>query len=203
MLPLVALVLVACSGPAETDSDNGAPVAVDCARGSWEPAGMLAHVHHETLVSTLPGGSVLVAGGHSYVEAETGTWMPNDQAEVWEPGTNNWHAVGNLTPPPMAVGGPAMLGDGTLLRAGGSDVDAVEGEVSVFHPDSESWTTTSSLLKPKVGFGLVTIADGNALIVGGFSWAEEDIGTPAYPEAEVYDPDTAKFGISSRSTAAW
>ena len=76
-----------------------------------DPAGDLLTGRANAQVVRLADGRVLATGG----ETAYGTTA---SAEIWDPATNTWTALPPM-PEPRAMGAATLLGDGTVLIAGG------------------------------------------------------------------------------------
>ncbi|QXJ24628.1 hypothetical protein AGRA3207_005995 [Actinomadura graeca] len=102
-----------------------------------------------------------------------------------------WSAAGGLAEPTwLATNTAVLLGDGTVLLAGGENArrDAYGG-ASVYDPAANAWTATGALTATRRLHTLTRLADGRVLAAGGiggpFSTPPGELAT-----AEIYDPGT-------------
>jgi hypothetical protein len=155
-------------------------------RGVFEPAGPLP-VPEADVAAELPDGRVLlVANGSEPV------------AMIWDPPTRgSIPAVGN--PPNLVTPSAISLRDGRALILGNEEVrdpDSGEGHVGasvahVFDPMTRTFTSLGPTASPRWGFGVVELADGRLLVVGGIEPPGDRI--EALATAEVFDPATGTF----------
>jgi len=107
----------------------------DPADGTWTETGALPAAPGVGAAVLLPTGKVLVAKGYLWNVWNTpvGYYKPVGQLYDYESGT--WTATS-----PLNIGGSyhtaTLLGDGTVLVAGGDCYEDVE----IYHPDSCAWT---------------------------------------------------------------
>ena len=161
----------------------------------WTPStGTFAYVapmsaprfsHRATL---LADGRVLVTGGN----ASTVTPVATATAEVYDPTSDTWVAVGPMTTPRQQHA-QVRLADGRVLVAGG-DRGSANGYVGVvtcevFDPATGTFSPTGSMATPRAAFALAALFDGRVLAIGGNSNAT---GSPVHA-AEVYDPATGSW----------
>ena len=124
----------------------------------------LAEARDAHTATALTDGRVLVTGGFG---AE-GT-PPLAGAEVFDPATNRWNAVGSMS---TGRGGhaAARLGDGRVLVAGGWVAPRrYTATTEVFDPDTGRFTAGPSLPVAADGLAATPLTDGCVLVVGGQS----------------------------------
>jgi hypothetical protein len=87
--------------------------------------------HSATL---LPGGNVLVAGGTNSV-IDGGVILTS--AELYDPATGSWTTTEGM---PVARGGytATLLGDGTVLVAGGNGISGYLASTELYDPGTGS-----------------------------------------------------------------
>ncbi|WP_067455271.1 Kelch repeat-containing protein [Actinomadura macra] len=102
-----------------------------------------------------------------------------------------WSAAGELPKATwLATNTAVLLGDGTVLLAGGEDARRnAFGEASVYDPGTNAWRPTGALTATRRLHTLTRLADGRVLAAGGIG------GTFSVPpgelaSAEIYDPST-------------
>jgi hypothetical protein len=137
-----------------------------------------AYSHTLTL---LPNGKVLLAGGVSS--------GPNGQvlseAEVYDPATNTWTAVGSMSTPrhshaaTLLPNGKVLIVGGVPILGGNSAVKTAE----LFDPATNTFTPTGSTTVAHEQLPAVTLANGKALLVGGYN----------ITSGETYDPATGAW----------
>jgi len=155
----------------------------DPATGAWSataPMSVARALHTATL---LAGGDVLIAGGGTVYEGQTGSVSAT--AEIYSPKTGAWRRVGAMSKPRYAQGA-ALLKDGRVMVAGGwystRNSDRAHNTVEVFDPATGAWTAAAAMTGSRSLFGLVGLPDGRILAIGGVD--------PSYKveaSAELYD----------------
>ncbi len=134
----------------------------------------------------LPNGRVLAVGSHESSDSEE-----VKSTEIYDPSTGEWLGTGSMNERRLVA--PAVqLQDGTVLIAGGSEVDITQlsgydtfptplRSAEVYDPDLGQWITTGSMRARRYLHTLSLLSDGRVLAVGGQggSWS-----------AEIYDPRT-------------
>jgi N-acetylneuraminic acid mutarotase len=79
----------------------------------------------------------LIAGGVS------GTYTAT--AELYNPSTGKWKSTGNMTVP-RAFAAAALLPNGKVLMAGGSNIDGSSNATAeLYDPSTGKWTATTSM----------------------------------------------------------
>jgi hypothetical protein len=131
-------------------TSNGSAVAsaelYNPATGKWAPTGSMSSAREGQVASSLSDGNVLVTAG---VEGN------GPFAEFYNPVTGRWSAAsGGLSACTLASdcrvdSSATLLGDGDVLVAGGLTGTAANPGSTVsailYHPATNSWTTTGSL----------------------------------------------------------
>lgn len=138
---------------------------------TWTPAGSLIAGRYGHTATRLGNGKVLVTGG-----CGGGNCNPVlTDAELYDPTTRAWTPTApTLTP--HATHTATLLGDGTVLIAGGSG-----NEVELYDPVAGTWSPTASLLMPRGGHSANMLGNGKVLVAGGAN------NSPAFlATAELY-----------------
>jgi WD40 repeat protein len=122
---------------------------------------------------------VLVAGGF---KRDTGSALST--AELYDPGTGTWRAVGSLAS--ARVNHTAtLLPNGKVLVAGGAPDNLQSTSLStveVYDPDTGIWTTKNPMSSARQAHTSTLLPDGRVLVAGGFN-----VGYFT-SSAEIYDP---------------
>jgi N-acetylneuraminic acid mutarotase len=132
----------------------------------------------------LSDGRVLVAGGYS----QGGSSKSTASAEVYDPSSGSWKAVGKMVAIRIGRWTATLLTDGKLLVVGGvrSGGNGVLASGEIYDPGSRTWTAAPNMATPRVNQTATLLPDGRVLVAGGMSVID---GT-ARPQvaAELYDP---------------
>jgi len=131
----------------------------------------------------LADGRVLIVGGKHWRVGKPD--KPLASAEIYDPATNQFHTtVGSMATPrdrPTAT----LLGDGTVLIAGGQDGSFGPRSLELFDPKTELFTTLpDSLAVSRMAHSAVQFPDGTILLAGG--WSPDVNSTTA--TTELLDP---------------
>jgi len=155
----------------------------DPATGTWSqtaPMSVARALHTATL---LAGGDVLIAGGATVYEGQTGSVSAT--AEIYSSRTGTWRRVGAMSKPRYAQGA-ALLEDGRVMVAGGwystKNSDHAHNTAEVFDPATGAWTATAAMTGSRSLFALVGLPDGRILAAGGV-----DSSYKLEASAELYD----------------
>lgn len=163
----------------------------DPAIGTFKRAADMTNsrVFHRAL--ELADGRVLLVGGH---DGGSSTTRPAADAEIYDPESGRFSFVGVTSV--AAMGHVAVtLRDGRVLIAGGdrrsrgSHYCSPIANAELFDPVSGTFTATGSMVRPRCYSAAAPLADGGAMIVGGFGAGH---GT-AETSIEVYDARTGTF----------
>jgi hypothetical protein len=157
---------------------------------TWVATGAMISDHSEGYALTrLADGRVLVVGG--------GGSRPLS-AELFDPGTGQWSAAGDMLARnnPIAI----LLSDGRVLVAGGDDYDVAGDTYEVFSsaelydPRTAVWTLTGSMIEARSGASATLLPDGRVLVAGG-NVIVPNAGSRLddVASAELYDPATGTW----------
>ena len=140
----------------------------DPASGAWSATGSMTTSRNVFGMVLLPDHRVLVAGGsqgadHGYASIA--------DCEVWDPATGTWSTVPSMSArreyPAIAV-----LHDGRVIVAGGSDGAVSLHSAEIFDPATDSWSSmTGTLTAGGHTMTLTVLADGRVLAAGGYDYA--------------------------------
>jgi hypothetical protein len=116
--------------------------------------------HTANLLTTGPNsGKVLIAGGNS----------KNTVAELYDPAIGTFSTIGAMLST-RERHTATMLSDGTVLFAGGSELDAnvdILAAAEIFDPNTGTFTGTGGLLTPRITHTATLLKDGTVLVTGG------------------------------------
>jgi hypothetical protein len=151
----------------------------DPGTGQFSPAANLTAARSLAMAAILPDHRVLVAGGEGGLDVNLARLQT---AEVFAPETGTFSQTGSMTTVRIDAA-IAVMGDGRVLLAGGSDADGnVLGTAEIYDPASGVFRQTSSMTQPRNGPNACLLADGSVLISGG--WDQAD----TLSSAELYWP---------------
>lgn len=167
-------------GNAEVGAHDSAEI-YDPATGTWSATGSM-HTTREALRAVrMADGRVVVTGGSDGIGDGTAT----NSTEIYDPLIGTFGQIG-----PMTVARDrhaiVLLGDTRVILAGGQSNSGIERASDIFDPriGATVWTETAPLGDRRYAASYVTLADGNALICGGFN------GTSYLRGCEIYDAAT-------------
>ncbi|HEY8106176.1 MAG TPA: kelch repeat-containing protein [Gemmatimonadales bacterium] len=138
----------------------------------------------------LPGGEVLIAGGHNN---EQGTLA---SAELYDPATESFSATAGAMNTghwePTATLLPSGPDAGDVLLTGGSLGAVTEGRLrpasaELYNPTLQAWTTAGPMAFPRLEHKSTLLPSGAVLVAGG------DLGSPAnsLSSVELFAPGSA------------
>jgi WD40 repeat protein len=146
---------------------------------SFSQVGNLTTPRDAPGAALLPDGRVLVAGGYDGDSLDT--------AEIFDPKTNSFTAIGATMSTVRYAPGAASLPDGRVLIAGGWNDSNDLTSAEVFDPSTGTFSPVGSMSVPRELPGTASLPDGRVLVVGGY--AESD----ATATTEIFDPRTNTF----------
>lgn len=164
----------------------------DQASGTWATTGSLKNGRYQHHAVRLASGTVLAFGGCDAPVCAYEHILTS--AELYEPQTGTWRAVGALAEARILDAASALL-DGRVLTTGsckdGRCLDQVGASASaeLFDPVAEKWSPAASMATSRAGHTTTLLPNGHVLAAGGYS-----VDALGYPEitasSEVYDPDS-------------
>ena len=156
--------------------------------GAFMPAGKTIHDRQFHSTVLLPDGRLLLVGGRG--KGAGGEWaIVHTTVELFNPETNEWTKTGDNVEgrrSPIV----SLLPDGTVLVAGGTDVNLEPiSSAEVWDPSTGVWTPAASLNELREQFAWVALQDGRAIIIGGL----EPFKFQRLPSIEIYDPSIGEW----------
>ena len=165
-----------------------APEVYNAGTGSFVPTGDMSVPRRYPTANLLPDGKVLVAGG--YTNSTAGSTLAS--AELYDPATGNFTGTGSMTTPRGRQTG-TLLGDGTVLIAGGYNLVTPLASAELYDPTVGTFAATGSMNVARWRHTETLLQDGNVLIVGG---AEFGGNVGALASAEIYTvPEPATYAL--------
>ncbi len=174
---------------------NGGPFRAeiyDLAAGVLTPAAGSTQPPPFATATLLPAGDVLLASAFS--------------SALYDPATAVFSPIAPLTGFDSQA---ALLGNGSVLTAGGNDDPGPSAGAHIYDPSAATFTATGSMTAPRANFTITALPDGRALITGGSTWTGS--ATPAGQQfmtytcclssAELYDPSSGLFTAAAGMTA--
>jgi N-acetylneuraminic acid mutarotase len=167
----------------------------DASTGAWSRTGLLNTARTATAATTLLDGRVLVAGGTFMDRTSPDPPRTLDTTELWSPTSGTWsrgpHLGGN-----RAGASSVLLADGRVLLVGGfarlDDAPHQVATTETYDPATDRWSPAGSLATARIGFTLVALADGGAIVAGGFG-VSGPTGFAYLSSAERFDPSTSSW----------
>lgn len=165
-------------------------------------SGTFVRARNEMSTGRQEAAGALLADGRVFVHGGRGsTGNALATADQYRPATDDFAAAGAGSAPVGRWGHTAtLLGDGTVLLAGGDSGTAVLADSPLYAPATDAYPATSAALATARTYHTATLlTNGRVLAAGGWS------GTAALASAELYDPSTGTWtATGSLATArAW
>jgi hypothetical protein len=149
------------------EQDPGVAELYDPSTGTFSPTGSMRTPRRQHTVSILADGRVLVLGGLA-TPPPTADDELLGSAEVYDPATGRFSAVGSLVVPRRQASATLLL-DGRVLVTGGLDLAGTGTGLpsELFDPSTLRFSLLPDSLVPSMPFGSAAtrLADGDVLIV--------------------------------------
>jgi hypothetical protein len=187
--PPASGVLIA-GGYSVTFEPVGTAALYDLDTGQFTGVGTMVSPRANHTATLLPDGQVLLAGGFTGAEAS----VVLASAELFDPTTGSFSAVGGQMVAPRAQHTATLLADGKVLLAGGTDNASKSplASAELYDPGSQTFTATGSLTTARVAHAAILLPKpfqtGEVLLAGGVDSSGATSAT-----AEVYNPTTGTF----------
>jgi hypothetical protein len=119
-----------------TSGSEASAELFDPIKNSFSYVGPMSTGRYEHVAQQLRSGAVLIAGGvcgGGAPDSCGGTYGPLASAELYNPATHAFGPAGSMLEPRYMSTG-ALLGDGTVLIAGGQDADKMLSSAEIYRP---------------------------------------------------------------------
>lgn len=161
------------------------------ATGTFAPTGDLNNRRADHTATLLKNGNVLIAGGDFTVFMNSGTQhFCLSTAELYDPSAGTFTLTGSMNA--QRCGGlfagftATLLQNGTVLIAGGSNLNGLVPTAELYDPSTGTFSLTGSLNTPRIGHTATLLPNGEVLIAGG-------LNGNYLTSAELYNPATGTF----------
>lgn len=191
--------LLAAGGIADGDVLGSAEL-FDPTEGTWESTDTMTQPRLGHSLTVLTDGRVLAAGGAGGERPEgaediQAQVVPSDTAEIYDPETGEWTAIGGMLAPRFEHTATA-LPDGRVLLAGGLSIAEEEtaptDSVELFDPSNGTFSRAAGMEVPRSDHAAVTLDDDRVLVVAG------DLGGRVTGRVEVFDFERGSWtGVAS------
>lgn len=167
----------------------------------WNAAGTLLTPRQGHTATLLTSGKLLVAGGASdcttvidpVSEIFYCTYVAG--AELYDPASNSWSAVGTLANP--RTGHVAtLLASGKVLLTGGRNNSGILTSAELYDPISNTWSAAASLNAARSSHTATLLPSGKVYVAGGSG------STGSLASAELYDPVSNSWSAAANLTTA-
>ncbi len=153
----------------------------DPATGAFSATGSLSVARLTHSATSLPDGTVLVAGGYNHLNGDT--YLAS--AEVYNPASGTFSAVASMIDVRFGHTATALAGGRVFVAGGGGTV------VEVYDPSVRAFSARGL---SRISHTATVLADGRALFVGGR-------GPYVYGNAALFDPAHLDFVPTGQPTA--
>ena len=160
-------------GPDATPRALASAEVYDPTSGAWTGTGSLITGRFGHTATLLADGKVLVAGG---TESGRGRQTSEGEdvrsceclasAEVYDPASGTWTATGSMITD-RGDHTATLLPDGSVLVAGGKNIDSGLALAELYDPATGSWTATAAMGMAHVDAVALLLLDGRVMVVGG------------------------------------
>jgi hypothetical protein len=163
----------------------------DPASGVFAPAAPMAQARVQHAAVTLMDGRVLVMGGSIQTSPSL---VGTASAELYDPATNQWTPTGSMNTP-RSRATARLLPSGKVFVMN-SDNYSNTYFAEVYDPQTGVFTKTGNVVELTGDHGLVVLADGRVMRIGGY-------GSGGYARsAEIWDPATNLWTATGQMSEA-
>lgn len=159
-------------------------------------AGNLVHAVYNHTATPLKGGHVLIAGGFNV------TGSSSAAAELYNPGTRTFSAVGNLNLG-RSNHTATLLSDGTVLIAGGQDTNGNPlASAELYNPETQIFTLLSGGACPGSSGCMTTARSSHSatLLLNSTVLIACGSNSSTLGSTEIYNPQTKTFSAGPSTT---
>jgi Kelch motif protein/galactose oxidase-like protein len=183
---------VLVAGGYNADGFVGSAELYDPATGVFSATGNMVVPRRLFAMTPLQNGSVLVTGGF-------GASGALQESEVYDPNAGMFSVTGQLNSA-RRVTAATLLNNGMVLVTGGFNGGGVLASAELYDPTTGAFTYTGNMNESRYYHSSTLLSDGRVLTAGG----ESTVGVLEVPlaSAEIYDPTTAVFTLTSNLNAA-
>lgn len=171
---------------------NCAPTPPPQPSNTWQSVGPMTVERAEHTSTLLNDGRVLITGGF---KGAGFTFSESASAEVFNPNTNTFSSVGNMSTP-RAFHTATLLSNGKVLIVGVTKDggNTVLNSAEIFDPLTNSFGLVGNLTTSRFFHTATLLNDGRVLIAGG--------NNISLKSTEIFDPSTNIFSSGSDMTVA-
>jgi hypothetical protein len=186
---------VLVAGGADVRSRSGNCVAsaelYDPGSGKFTMTGSMRAARTGATAIVLSDGRVLVAGGGSCGDPQSGTATTYGTAEIYDPRTGRFSPAGSMSVD-REEDAATLLPDGRVLIAGGFSYLSGQyySSAEMFDPSTNRFSPTGSMGTARSDDVAVLLPDGKVLVAGGNNADDSENGVAS---AELFDPTTGTF----------
>jgi N-acetylneuraminic acid mutarotase len=173
--------------------------------GLWSPTAAMATARDSHTATLLGDGTVLAVGGRNLDCANCGPIPVLSSAERYNAASNAWASGGSMANPRYQHTA-SLLGNGTVLVAGGSNaiIDSCScttflSAAELYNPTSNTWSSTGSLATGRYGHTATVLSNGKVLVAGGYGGVPNTLQNvvAVQPTAELYDPASGLWSTTA------
>jgi N-acetylneuraminic acid mutarotase len=174
----------------------------DPTSSTWTPTGSTPTRSAKHASVLLKDGRVLLIGGENSTKNQA---LPT--AALYDPHSGTWTATGALNIARSTLEA-IVLNDGRVLVAGGTTKGAAGGpstnQAELYDPATGKWTVAAPMSTSRAYFGMIRLANGRVLAIGGGSMSDGVYYQDAVrlSSIESYDPATNAWSQSVRLVEA-
>jgi hypothetical protein len=155
----------------------GAGLAQAAVPQAWTSTGSMSQARYLHTATTLPDGSVLVAGGIAGVALAS--------SERYDASSGTWSTTGSMSVSRYAHAAN-LLANGKVLVTGGYTGGSTTASAELYDPMTATWSPTGSMGEARYDPMTVRLADGRILAIGGSN-------AQYLQSTEIYDPSTGTW----------